>query len=137
MDVENRNIESSLELHVRRFFKDHTCTARTWELGPIAEVTPDFKVLEIAPGPKIDLWSYVSIGAWQINHPEYPRQEFILATREKHDCQIEYLAMIAHYHLKEKLNEGHTVPLGRPWQTLAARFLFRSFSGFYSLSIRT
>lgn len=113
--MENRNIQNSLETHVRRFFKDHICSAHTWKSGPIIEVTPDFKVLEIAPGPRIGLWSYVSIGAWEVNHSGYPRQEFILATQEKHDCQIEYLAMIAHYHLKEKLNVGHTVPLGKPW----------------------
>ncbi len=115
MSTEKLDISNALETHIRRFFDGHECTKRTFKHGPIVTVLPNFKILEISPGPNSELWNYISIGAWEIKHPGYTVQEFLLATTEKHDCQIEYLAMIAHYHQYEKLDIGHTIPLGRPW----------------------
>lgn len=99
--------------HLRQFFAGHTCEEHPWTLGPAADVLPGLRVAEFAPGPKLDLWVYASVGAWEAR--ENPRLEFVLAAPQQDLRHVELMAMTAWYHGQQGLGLGHTFPIGKPW----------------------
>lgn len=99
--------------HLRRFFAGHPCEEHIWTLGPALDELPRLKAAEFAPGPKSDLWIYATIGAWEARAD--PRLEFFIAAREPDLRHVELLFMIAWYHGRYGLGEGHTMPIGEPW----------------------
>jgi hypothetical protein len=102
----------ALENHVRRFFSDHEITVQTWPEGPILTVQPEFRVIRAAPGPRIGLWSYTSIGGATLQEGAL---EFCIHAEHADDRFVELLAMCVHYHRSEALGFGHTFPVGEPW----------------------
>ena len=43
--------EAAVERHVRAYFAGHECTSHVWTPGPMRDLLPAFRVLEIAPAP--------------------------------------------------------------------------------------
>jgi suppressor of fused protein SUFU len=107
--------EAAVERHVRAFFEGHACTARVWTPGPMQELLPDFRVLEIAPGPKSAHWVYVSAGGAVLSRPDAEPLEFALIAPEANARHVELVTMVAHYNHGIALGEGHTMPIGEPW----------------------
>ncbi len=101
--------------HYQSFFQGHNQELFTWEIGPIKKVVPAFRVFRAEPGPKIDLWSYASIGASGIWHENAGLFEFIIHSPIESPRLVEILAMITHYHGSYNLGFGHTLPIGEPW----------------------
>jgi len=69
----------------------------------------------VAPGPRIDQWAYLSVGAWEVDHDASNGLEFLVIAPRDDPRQVEFLAMTAHYHHGERLGRGHTFPLGQAW----------------------
>jgi hypothetical protein len=111
--MDNKKIYSFLSNHVRNFFLGHRIAERIWTLGPILQTLPHFRVLEIAPGEKSNLWTYISLGAWEAS--ETSKIEFMLLAPEENITHVERLAMTAYYHRNHGLGLGHTFPLGEAW----------------------
>jgi hypothetical protein len=90
-----------------------------WTLGPIARRVEGFAVHAIHPGPRLDAWTYVSTGCWDAVHDDNGHGlEFVLAADTASGHHVELLAMLAHYHAgpaSQRLDHGHTVPIGKPW----------------------
>lgn len=107
------SIYSSLENHVRSFFSGHTISDFVWRPGLIEQTLPRFRVMQIAPGSKSSLWTYVSIGAWEAGNES--KIEFILCAPEENSRFVELLAMTTYYHCKHTLGLGHTFPIGEAW----------------------
>lgn len=101
--------------HIRNFFEGHEIRGRVWTVGPMATHSPDFHVLEVAPGPRTELWSYVSVGGTLISPPDTAKLEFLVLASERSDRHVELVTMAAYYHVTEHLGEGHTLPIGEPW----------------------
>src|SRR5262245_16771285 len=99
--------------HFRRFFAGHACQEHTWTLGPAHEQLPWLRIAEFAPGPKTELWTYATIGAWKSR--EDPRLEFITTAPHRDQRHVELLTMAAWYHGRHGLAKGHTLPIGEPW----------------------
>jgi len=113
------------EAHVRRFFAGHECATRVWRSGRFAEEVPDFRVLEVGPGPGGDFWTYVSVGAAHFwGPPDQGRTEFVLVAPQRDATPIELVTMLASYHRSRRLGWGHTVPIGQPWLTGATCDVF-------------
>jgi hypothetical protein len=110
---------AKIEEHVRRFFEGHDVAARTWPLGPMRDSHPNFRVLEVSPGPKSKLWNYVSIGAVDVAGPEV-RLEFLLCTTEQSERAVELVTMTGWFHSRHGLGLGHTMPIGEPWTVEAS-----------------
>jgi hypothetical protein len=104
---------SALEHHVRNFFGEHELSELAWTQGPIRHTLPRFRVLRVSPGPKTNLWVYISLGAWEAR--EESNIEFIVIAPEESPRHVELLAMAAYYHSNHQLGLGHTVPIGEPW----------------------
>lgn len=89
----------------------------TWELGPIREVLPHFRVARVQPLKKSQPWAYVSCGMSSIIrcHTE-PIEAFVLSPIEE-ALHVELLAMIAHFCADMKLSFGlnRILDIGRPW----------------------
>ena len=102
--------------HVDGFFDKHERTRCDFAEGQIQRVAPGFHVIQIAPGPRLRNWTYVSVGAGFVAAEGRRRSEYIIVAQEKSARHVALLAMTAHYHLTgEALDVGHTFPLGEPW----------------------
>lgn len=76
---------------------------------------PEFRVLEIEPGPRTGCWTYASARASAILHEDCGRLEFFVLAPAKELQHVELLTMVAWYHKTRGLGWGHTFPLGHPW----------------------
>lgn len=99
--------------HLRRFFAGHPCEEHQWTLGPAVEELPRLRVAEFAPGPKIGLWVYATIGAWEARDDS--RLEFLITASKRDQRHLELITMAAWYHGRYGLGVGHTFPIGEPW----------------------
>jgi len=108
-------VDAALGHHLRLFFEGHQLEGFTWPHGAILRLQPRFHVLRFAPGPRLNLWAYCSIGAWEVGGEGVRRLEFAYLTATESPRMVELLAMLAHYHHNNKLDYGHTLPLGEPW----------------------
>jgi suppressor of fused protein SUFU len=122
MSTEDENthrasVYAQLVSHIQTFFQGHRITERSVPATRVYERLPRFRILEIAPGPKRALWTYITIGAWGMIDDELTSMEFMLFAPEQHDEHLTLLAMIAYYHARDGgvLGLGHTVPIGYPW----------------------
>jgi hypothetical protein len=112
----NPDTSDSLRQHIQSFFEGHAINERFWKVGPILKTLPQFKVFEIEPGPKNNLWTYVSSGAQQAS-PSEGLLEFMIIAPSKNARHVELLAMTAYYHAdpQRRLGLGHTFPIGESW----------------------
>lgn len=99
--------------HLRQFFAGHPCEEHIWTLGPAHDEMPRLRVAEFSPGPKIGLWVYATIGAWEAL--DDPLLEFLIIAPEQDQRHVELLFMAAWYHGRHGLASGHTLPIGEPW----------------------
>jgi hypothetical protein len=113
--LETDQVYSRIDGHVRDFFSGHEITEHVWPLGPTVRIIPRFDVLQVAPGPRINLWTYISMGAWEVERGESGRLEFVILAAEENARHVELLAMTAWYHSNHGLGLGHTLPIGEPW----------------------
>jgi Suppressor of fused protein (SUFU) len=104
---------SAVRQHLRQFFDGHSCEEHLWTLGPAHDELPRLRVAEFAPGPKIGLWVYATVGAWEARND--PRLEFLIVAPEQDLRHVELLFMAAWYHGRRGLGCGHTLPIGEPW----------------------
>jgi hypothetical protein len=109
----------AVDEHVHAFFSGHRIESLTQDTGPIDQRVPGFRVHAVAPGPHFPgLWTYVTTGCWQAVNEHGHGIEFVLATRRFTQRAVELLAMNAYYHAgppDQRLDLGHTVPIGEPW----------------------
>src|SRR5262245_47011483 len=107
----------AVEIHARRFFRGHSIRFHTWP-GPVEQRLPGFLVMEVGPGPRTALWTYLTVGAHQVRIVEHANEFFVLGP-DANDAHVELATMTAYYHAKpdarDRLGIGHTVPIGRPW----------------------
>ena len=113
--IEKRRTYNALRKHISDYFPSHPIHEHKWNDGPIAKILPRFSILEVAPGPKNNLWTYFSLGAWEVKHKDSGTIEFMLVTPERDKQHFLSLAMTAFYHVSNPLGVGHTFPIGEPW----------------------
>ncbi len=103
--------------HFTGFFAGH----EIFELDPPADSAdrvPGLKLLEIRPGPRVDLVTYVTLGCWDAVQTDGLGHEFVLTAREPDLGHAATLAAAAAHHCgtpAQRLHRGRVVPLGRPW----------------------
>jgi hypothetical protein len=107
------NSSEVVRQQLRRFFAGHACEEYQWTLGPAADELPQLRVAEFAPGPKTNLWAYITIGAREAR--DDPSLEFLITAPEKDQRHVELVTMAAWYHGRRSLGTGHTMPIGEPW----------------------
>jgi hypothetical protein len=113
--VEGEVVYPGLRAHIRRFFKGHRRQEYAFTRGPAGRTPSEFRAVRVAPGPRTQLTTYLSLGAWEAAGDGDCGQEFVVTTSQPEmDC-VELLAMVAYYHRTEGLGVGHTFPLGHSW----------------------
>jgi hypothetical protein len=100
--------------HLISFFKDHEFEELVFENGPMVEAAPWFRVLRFRPGPRLNLWAYVSLGASTLRDDE-GGLEFSIFSEYESPRFVELLTMSAYYHRDYKLGVEHTAALGEHW----------------------
>lgn len=101
--------------HVNDFFLGHETRREVFDEGPIQTLAPGFHSIVVDPGPKSQLWTYVSVGAGLLGQAQARSLEFLITAIEPSAKHTERLAMTAFYHHTETLGIGHTFPVGEPW----------------------
>src|SRR5262245_7606824 len=111
----NRILTSVIREHVETFFAGHRVERREFKEGPIQHVAPGFHALAVSPGPKANLWAYISVGGTLVTKADRPPTEFLVLSEEDSSKYVERLAMTVHYHHTQTLGLGDTYPLGETW----------------------
>jgi hypothetical protein len=105
--------------HLSSFFAGRSVEVSEFSDGPIEQRVPGYKEICVLPGATDRLWVYVSCGVWDAVHDGEHGLEFCLLAPEQHHRQGLLVAMNAYYHASpdesQRLDVGHTVPLGAPW----------------------
>lgn len=86
--------------------------------GPIEDRVPGFRVFRIHPAYPGDWWLYVTSGCWEATQHDGHGAEFFLAAPRDEWINLESVTVNAYYHcgpVHQRLDVGHTVPIGRPW----------------------
>ncbi|MFM9444700.1 hypothetical protein [Streptomyces acidiscabies] len=78
---------SEVEAHVRAFFAGHAVEA----------TNADVRVLTVSPGPRIDSWSYVTVGCSDEEHAGL-RREFVMVGHVRDERSVDLVTMLAAYH---------------------------------------
>ncbi|MEU5876343.1 suppressor of fused domain protein [Spirillospora sp. NPDC047279] len=108
-----------VEDHVRAFFEGHPAVLADYDLGDGSRGTvPALRVIEVAPGPRLGIWTYATVGASLRADAHGRRREFVLTAAARDPRFPDLLAMAAFYHCgpaPRPLDVGHSVPLGEPW----------------------
>ncbi len=102
---------AATEQHVRGFFAGHVVDSKRWLPGPGVQAMPGLSVLEVAPGPRLNRWTYVTAGAAEVG---LRRLEFLTIGDQALETYVELLTMVAYYGRDQRLGMGHTIPIGRP-----------------------
>jgi hypothetical protein len=105
----------ALRAHIRRFFKGHRRQEYAYTQGPAGRILPDFRVVRVAPGPRMQLTTYLSVGSWEAAGEGNCGMELLVTTQQPEMKCVELLAMVAYYHRTQGLGVGHTFPLGYGW----------------------
>lgn len=104
--------------HITSFFENHEVTTSRWPFGPMDSRSPGFAVAKIEPGPKIQAWTYISLGCWETTQEQGHGLEFVLTSRTDNHRLTELITISSYYHCgpqDQRLDIGHTVPIGEPW----------------------
>jgi hypothetical protein len=113
--MDENEIYAGLRYHVAQFFRGHKQEETVWTVGPGPERLPRLRILRVSPGPKIALWTYVSIGAWEASAEHGTLLEFFILAPTEDVRHVELLTMTACYQQSSALGIGHTLPIGEPW----------------------
>ena len=109
----DRSYVEGLQAHYARVF-GAAGTPRKWSRGPVANLPPDFCVLEHPPTEKTFSWVYATCAMSPAS--DSPRLEAHLLAPTADDAHVELLTILAHFHVTgSRLGLHHTVNFGRPW----------------------
>lgn len=105
--------------HHHAYFRGHDITDEKWTIRPTATRLPGLYVHEVSPGPRLDAWTYLTVGAWDSVHTaDGHGLEFLMTAPARSRRLVELLTIAAYYHggpEHQRLDLGHTVPIGEPW----------------------
>ncbi|MEV8504610.1 suppressor of fused domain protein [Actinoplanes sp. NPDC051475] len=104
--------------HLRNRFPDRLIDELPGVEGPIESRVPGFRVFRVHPGSTGGWWLYVTSGCWAATQLNGHGLEFLLAAPRDDWQNLESITMNAYYHCgpaRQRLDVGHTVPIGRPW----------------------
>lgn len=108
----------ALREHLERLFPDHEIACLPGISGPITERITDFRIFRVSPGERFPGWIYVSSGCWAATATDGHGLEFALLAPSDEWVHLETITINAYYHAgppHQRLDVGHTVPIGRPW----------------------
>ncbi|MFB6628352.1 suppressor of fused domain protein [Streptomyces sp. NPDC056362] len=109
---------AALRAHLQRHFPGRVIDELPGADGPIEERVPGFRVFRIQPAGPGEWWVYVTSGCWAATQEDGHGTEFFLAAPRDDRLNRESLTVNAYYHCgpdHQRLDVGHTVPIGRPW----------------------
>jgi hypothetical protein len=108
-------VSNGVRAHLDAFFAGREHEEFWWNLGPIRETLPRFRVRRIDPASRQDTWIYATVGAWEAA-PDDPL-ELYLEAPEEDPRHVELLSMVAFLHAEPRyrLHVGKVLEIGRPW----------------------
>ncbi|WP_051944402.1 suppressor of fused domain protein [Streptacidiphilus rugosus] len=108
---------AGVESHVRGFFAGHDqVQAHDYDLGPgRREAVPGLRIIAASPGPRCNVWTYVTAGCWSAVEKQGHGIEFVLTSPAGDVSFVDLLAKIAYYHAAHHLDLEHSMPIGEPW----------------------
>lgn len=114
MTIDSGIICQEIVSHIEGSWPDREQDDFTWELGPIKDRLPNFRVRRVSPIIPAQGYIYFSVGAFEAGDSKW---EFFIKAPAESARHVETLAMISHYHSfpEHNLHPGSIVDIGRPW----------------------
>lgn len=112
-----RTPAEALGRHLSDWFAGHGMFSMTPSADALDRV-PGLEIVEIAPGPRFGMASYVTLGCWQAVQQRGVGTEFVLTAREPDPVHVATAAAAAIAHCGTpagRLDRGSVVPLRRGW----------------------
>jgi hypothetical protein len=109
---------AALRAHLQHHFPGQIIDELPGVEGPIEDRVPGFRVFRIHPAHPGDWWVYVTSGCWAATQEYGHGAEFFLAAPRDDWQNLESVTVNAYYHCgpaHQRLDVGHTVPIGSPW----------------------
>ena len=110
---------AGVERHYGAWFPNQRFDEFTWDLGPVGERLPGFRVRRITPSNRSEPWVYLSVGAFLATGDEadVDGSEFMILAPKESPSHVESLAMVANFHADtdHRIDVGGVVRIGRPW----------------------
>jgi len=104
--------------HVAQFFAGHSIRELPISDEHLRQRIPGLVVYEVAPGPRVKFWSYVTNGCWDgYRQPTGSGLEFAFATQEPSERAVEVLTINSYYNAgppSQHLHVGDTTYFGEP-----------------------
>lgn len=114
MDFNLSNYNRSIVNHYKKNWGNDFVVER-WEKGEMIDLYPQFCILIFPPHAERNMWTYATCAMSDIRVQNDIELHMFSAIKD--DSMIELLTVVAHYHKTgKKLDVGHTVNFGRPWQ---------------------
>jgi len=104
--------------HLRGRFPGQVVEEMPGADGPIEDLVEGFRVFRIHPQQPGGWWLYVTSGCWAASQEDGHGLEFVLAAPADDWVNLESVTVAAYYHcgsVRQRLDAGHVVPIGRPW----------------------
>jgi hypothetical protein len=111
-------VKSAIVRHIAKQWPHHAITEHQWTKGPVSELMPELRVLQLAPARQGDSYVYVTVGASDVSCGSSYGLEFFLFSREHAVNHVELLSLVTYMHrdANHHLDVGHTMTIGRPWE---------------------
>jgi hypothetical protein len=109
--LDDDEAHAAIRQHYEAYF-DREGEELTWPHGPAAHRMGAFRVLEVAPGERTQLWTYASVGAFVLREPGL---ELLLLIAERSTRAVELVTIAAAHHQARGLRAGERIALGEPW----------------------
>jgi hypothetical protein len=110
--------DRALLAHLRTFFAGHRVDVLTGPPGPLDHRIEGFHLVRIAPGPRLPLWTFASLGCWRATQEDGHGIELLLAGRSDDPRLAELVGISAYFHAgptAQRLDIGRTLDIGEPW----------------------
>lgn len=87
--------------HHHAFFRGHDITDAKWTAGSAENRVPGLYVHEVAPGPRLDAWTYLTVGVWDAAHSADDGHglEFLMTGPARNPRLVELLTIATYYHV--------------------------------------
>lgn len=117
MNEQGHLTKMELLRHVEEFWPRNRLSTFRWDIGPIKQSLPEFKVIRVEPLAGNLPWVYVSNGAWSVPTNVDYREEFLIIAPNEDPIHVESLAMVANFHSdpRYQIRLGSILSIGRGW----------------------
>lgn len=117
LDVGEDSLRRAIYQHVASFWPNSLIAEEKWEMGPIEERVPGFRVLRLNSRERGKPVIYVTLGCFVSELRAHVKHEFFLISPREDAQHVETLTMLADFHADKSYSTdlGSILNIGEAW----------------------